>query len=114
MTDTDIKPRLIAWAHAYAGEQFIRLGHVNGARIVQCAPDANGDRPEDEIERIVQRMEQSGRWRESRVLRCEYFCVSLSETERLQRLRGIGLAMSRASYYAYLSSARAFLAGALT
>jgi hypothetical protein len=114
MTDADIKSRLCAWAAAYAGEQYARLGHVNGARILGAVHDASGNERDDEIECIVRRMEQSGRWRESRVLRCEYFCVALTESERLQRLRGIGLPMSRTSYYAYLASARAFLAGALS
>ncbi|MEA9739314.1 hypothetical protein VDF74_10035 [Xanthomonas campestris pv. raphani] len=64
------------------------------------------------LEYIVQVMEQSGRWKEARVLRTEYCMASLSEADRLAHLARLGLKISRASCNLYLASAHAFVAGA--
>jgi hypothetical protein len=107
--------RLQAWAAAFGGEQFRRFGYVESERL-KGPPDAAEpmDSPEGEIERIVRAMEQGGRWRESRVLRCEYFCAGLPERERMMKLRRLDVSVSRASYYTYLSSAFAYVEGALS
>lgn len=115
MDENALKDRLRDWATAYGGEQFQRLGYSSGERIaapVQASPSA-APSPADEIERVVQCMEQSGRWRESRVLRAEFFLAGLPEPERLHRLGRIGITIGRSAYYAYLASAKAFVGGAL-
>jgi hypothetical protein len=119
MNDIELKQRLCEWAEALGGDQFRRLGYAGAYAL----PTNGGTTPPDldpvsnsgadEIEHIVRRMEQSGRWRESRVLRAEYFMAGLCEGERLQRLSRIGLTMSRTAYYTYLGSARAFVLGAI-
>lgn len=119
MNDIELKQRLCDWAHALGGDQFKRLGYAGAYAL----PTNGGTAPPDpaqvsdagaeEIEHIVRRMEQSGRWRESRVLRAEYFMAGLCEAERLHRLSRIGLTMSRTAYYVYLGSARAFVLGAI-
>ncbi len=73
-----------------------------------------GDREPLEIEFLIQRMEQGGRWRESRVLCAEYLLPSIPEAERLARLDRDGLGISRAAYYIYLKAALAYLSGALS
>lgn len=105
--------RCSQWAHAYGGDQYRRLGYSSLDRIGQ--PPANDDAasPADQLERIVQTMEQSGRWKEARVLRAEYFLAAKPEAVRLAGLRRLGLSISRASYYIYLDAAHAFVAGAL-
>jgi hypothetical protein len=118
MNDRALKQRFADWAAAYAGAQFQRLGYASTERLAPSAKvdgeyQDGGTGPADEIEAIVRCMEQAGRWREARVLRAEYFMAALPEVERLQRLRRIGLTMSRAGYYVYLGAARAFVLGAL-
>ncbi|MCS3744775.1 hypothetical protein FHY18_000305 [Xanthomonas arboricola] len=66
------------------------------------------------LESIMQLMEQSGHWRKARVLRTKDCMANLSEADRLVRLARLGLKISRASYYLYLASAHAFVAGALS
>ena len=39
--------------------------------------------------------------------------ASLSESDRLARMARLGIKISRATYYSYLSSAHAYVAGAL-
>ena len=114
MPETDLKQRLTQWAEAYGGEQYRRLGYGSLDHI--GTPPANDDAlvPAQQLERIVQAMEQSGRWKEARVLRAEYFMAALPEPLRLSKLRRLGLALSRASYYIYLDAARAYVSGALS
>lgn len=114
MDDSELKRRLSEWADTYAGDQFRRLGYSSPERIASAAPERSTRSAADEIEAIVQAMEQSGRWKEARVLRAECFLAALSEVERIQRLTRLGLPMSRTSYYVFLASARSFVAGALT
>lgn len=115
MNDQELKQRLAQWATAFGGTQFLRLGYAEPGALPEhggpTAPDASPEA--EEIERIVRTMEQSGRWRESRVLRAEYFMAGLPEPDKLQRLARIGLTMSRAAYYTYLNSANAFVSGAI-
>lgn len=112
MNDATLTRHLQRWAAHYAGAQFQRLGYSSTERLA-TQPIVSADPRADEIERIVQAMEQAGRWKEARVLRAECFLAGLAETERLQRLNRIGLAMGRSAYYAYLGAARAFVLGAL-
>lgn len=98
--------RLAAWAQAYG-----QASHALLKEGLPAPPALEGDVAL--IERVVQGMEQAGRWKEARVLRCEYVLADQEECLRLARLRRIGLPMSRASYYVYLDAARAFVAGAL-
>ena len=120
--ETALKQRFAQWALTYGGEQYRRLGYSSLDRIGEAA--ANDDAASaatinpataeaHEIERIVQAMEKSGRWKEARVLRAEYFMASLPEPMRIGCLRRKGLVVSRTSYYTYLDAARAFVAGAL-
>jgi hypothetical protein len=114
MADLDLKLRFTQWAESYGGEQYRRMGYASLDRIGE--PPANDDVPEGAhaLERIVQAMEQSGRWKEARVLRAEYFMATLPETVRLAKLRRLGVPVSRTSYYVYLDAARAFVSGALS
>ncbi|KAB7767611.1 hypothetical protein [Xanthomonas maliensis] len=112
--DTPLNQQLRSWAIAVAGDQVLRTTATGTERvdvfsdIAQLAADAM------RVESIVQCMEQTGRWKEARVLRTEYCMASLSEADRLARMARLGLKISRASYYAYLASAHAFVAGALS
>jgi hypothetical protein len=110
----DLKKRFAQWALVYGGEQYRRLGFANLDRIGGPAANDDADTGARELENIVQTMEKSGRWKEARVLRAEYFMATSSEAIRLAKLRRLGLIVSRASYYIYLKSARDFVAGALT
>lgn len=112
--DNEIQQRFTEWANAYGGEQLQREGYSSLDRIGD--PSANDEEysPARKMELIVRSMEQSGRWKEARVLRAEYFMASLPEAVRLLRLRRLGLSISRASYYIYLDAARAYVSGALS
>lgn len=114
--EVQLKHRLVAWARAYAGAQFRRLGHASTEALAagRTLDLAGLDAEADEIERIVRAMEDCGRWREARVLRAEYYLAGVPEAERLQRLARIGLRINRTTYYACLGSAKAFLLGALS
>lgn len=117
MNDIELKRALGEWAKAYGGMQFRRLGYAgNGAlkavdeEIAEVEPGSVAE----QIEHIVRLMEECGRWRESRVLRAEYFMAGLAECERLERLKRIGMQMSRPTYYRYLDAAKAFVLGSLS
>lgn len=106
--------RLTTWAHAYGGDQYQRLGYASTERIT-LHPDAPQACDEARhIETLLRCMEQGGRWREARVLRCEYLLRAKPECERLAALSRIGLRVSRASYYIYLRHALAYLDGAFS
>lgn len=98
----DIKLRLQRWASAYPDD------------TADGAPLASGDLEADRVEAVVRRMKRLGRWKEARVLRVEAGHGARPEQERLRRLSRLGLAISRASYYAYLNSAIAFVEGAFS
>ena len=114
MDDSELHSRLAEWAEAYAGDQFRRLGYSSTERLAETAAAPAQRSRAGEIEAIVHAMEQSGRWKEVRVLRAEYFLTALNAGERIQRLASIGLPISRASYHIFLSAARAFVCGALS
>ncbi len=111
--DTSLQQRLEDWAKTFGGEQLQRAGYSSMERI--GSPCANDDSYglAGQLERIVQAMEQSGRWNEARVLRAEYFMAALPEDVRLARLKRTGLSISRTTYYTYLGAALAFVAGAM-
>jgi hypothetical protein len=113
MTPHELNHRLQQWAAAYGGEQYARLGYASAARLDAAEADAP-PAAAAQIEIAVQTMEQTGRWKEARVLRAEYFLAAQPEALRLTRLKRLGLSMSRTSYYVYLDAARAFIAGALS
>lgn len=109
----ELHTRLISWAEAYGGDQYRRLGYASTERIT-LHPDAPGASDDArEVEMILRRMEQRGRWREARVLRCEYLLRAKPEGERFAALGRIGLRISKTCYYAHLRSALAFLDGAM-
>lgn len=112
--DTTLNEQLRDWASAVAGNQVQRTTATGTERIDVAAGAALFAANAMRLESIVQRMEQSGRWKEARVLRTEYCMAGLSEADRLARLARLGLRISRASYYSYLASAHAFVAGALS
>lgn len=105
--------RLTTWAHAYGGDQYQRLGYASTERIT-LHPDSPQACPEARhIEALLRCMEQGGRWREARVLRCEYLLRAKPECERLSALSRIGLRLGRSAYYAHLNAGMAYLDGAL-
>ena len=106
--------QLCQWARAIAGDQVGRSTPNGTERIDQVHEGVNLAVEVMRVESVVQRMEATGRWKEARVLRTEYFMAALPEADRLARLARMGLKISRASYYAYLASARAFAEGALS
>ena len=110
----DLATRLHAWANAYSGSGPRRSGYSLQDGIAAALAMAGQIEPDAErIELVVQRMEQTGRWKEARVIRAEYFMAALPEPVRLAKLRRIGLSMSRTSYYVYLAAAHAFVDGAI-
>lgn len=109
--EIQLKHRLTAWAKAYAGAQFRRLGHAS-TEALKAGPalDLAGlDAEADEIEMFVREMEACGCWREARVLRAEYYFAGVTEAERIHRLARNGLRISRPSYYVALKAAKVFL-----
>jgi hypothetical protein len=105
--------QLVEWAGHYGGDQFRRLGYSSVERIT-LHPDVPGaSRAAQEVEHQLRRMEQIGRWREARVLRCEYLLAAKPEGERLAALGRIGLRLGRSAYYRSLHAALAFMDGAL-
>lgn len=113
MAQSHIDASLREWAHALAGDQVLRSQRTGTERIDQPADAVHLAADIMRIESIVQRMAQAGRWKEAKVLRTEYFMAGLPEAEKLACLARKGTSISRASYYAYLASAKAFVEGAL-
>jgi hypothetical protein len=97
----DIAARLRLWANAHGPQ----AAHV-------ILDDESERAAADQVERLVQAMEQGGRWKEARVLRAEYYLPDEPESVRLTRLRRMGLPLSRTAYYVYLDAAEAFVVGA--
>lgn len=114
MPITDIENQLRTWAAALAGLQVQRTSRTGTERINQTIEAVNIAADVMRIESIVQRMEAAGRWKEGRVLRTEYYMAGLPESGRLAAIARMGTPISRASYYAYLTSARAYVEGALS
>lgn len=111
--DSSLNQQLRDWAAAVVGDQVMRTT-ANGTERLDFADDlALLAVQVMRVESIVQCMESTGRWKEARVLRAEYCMGKLSESDRLSRMSRLGLKISRASYYSYLASAHAFVAGAL-
>lgn len=108
-----VDARLRTWAAALVGDQVQRSARTGGERIDALPDQLQAALEVMEVESLVQRMERSGRWKEGRVLRTEYMLAGLAERDRLAYLSRTGIAMSRASYYAYLTSAKAYVEGAL-
>lgn len=113
MPRTPLDAMLGTWAQALAGEQILRSQRTGTERIDQAADIARLAADVMRVESIVQRMAQTGRWKEARVLRTEFYMANLPETDKLACLARMGTSISRASYYAYLASAKAFVEGAL-
>ncbi|CBA14752.1 hypothetical protein [Xanthomonas albilineans] len=99
-----LEQHLQAWVNAYGGEQFTKLGYASDDRLAG-ASNASGDAVADRVEKIVQRLENIGRWKEARVLRIETFMPALPESERLARLKRDGINIGRTAYYVYLNAA---------
>lgn len=115
-TSAEMRRRFNVWASAYGGEQLARNGYAIIEKVT-CAletPAANDDGEASEIESIVQAMEETGRWKEARVLRIHFFMALLPESEKISMLKRRGLPLSRASYYIFLDAARAYVEGALS
>lgn len=112
--ENSLSKQLRDWATAVAGDQVVRSTATGTERLEFLGDMALLAAQAMRVESIVQYMERTGRWKEARVLRAEYCMGKLSEADRLARMSRLGLKISRASYYAYLASAHAFVAGALT
>ena len=105
--------RLIEWAEAYGGDQYRRLGYASTERITLHPEPPGASACAREIEAVLRAMEERGRWREARALRCDYLLRARPEGDRLAALDRIGLRMGRSAYYASLQAALAFVDGAL-
>ncbi len=110
----DLHLRMLEWADHYGGSQYQRLGYASTERITLHPEPPQPAAPAQEIETILRVMESRGRWREARVLRCEYLMRTLPEAARLAALERIGLRMGRSAYYCSLQAATAYLDGALS
>lgn len=123
---TALESRLRNWAEEYGGSKYANVGWP-GRNMIQTlvehqgfVPDARGFIPvpirslADDVEAVVREMEQGDYHRQAKALRCDYFQPSMAIDVRLQRMRAIGLPMSRAGYYDLLAQAKAFVAGALS
>lgn len=121
----ELEARLVAWAKEYGEGRGPGIGW-SGQNLLQTLVDHRGFVPNsrgyvpvpihtgaDEVETIVRGMEATGWYRCAQALRCDYNRPNISIEQRLQMMRRIGLAMSRAGYYDYLAQAKAFVAGAL-
>lgn len=120
-----LEERLKGWASEYGGGRYENIGWP-GRNFLKTliehegfVPSARGYVPipirtaADEVEQVVCQMEASGWTRQGRVLRCDYFLPNAAMEVRLHNLRGIGIPLSRASYFDHLAQAKAYVAGAL-
>lgn len=107
-THPNLAERLARWAeHHCAARGRLALDILD----ILAAPAANdGEAVGDlDVDRVVQRMLDAGRWKEARVLLVEYAMPDASEAMRLHRLQRLGMPISRAAYYTYLDAAHACL-----
>ena len=121
----ELDNRLKGWAQEYGGGKYENVGW-SGRNLLQTLVDHKGFVPSargyipvpirsaaDEVENVVNHMD-SGEWRMCAcVVRCDYFAPHLAMDERLNRLRRIGVNVSRTRYYEMLAQAKAYIAGAL-
>lgn len=106
-THPDIARRLARWAEqrcAIRGRLALDILDILAAPAANDAPIAEPD-----VDRVVQRMLDAGRWKEARVLLVEYAMLDASEAMRLHRLARLGMSISRSAYYTYLDAAHACL-----
>lgn len=107
-THPDIARRLAQWAeHRCAIRGRLALDILD----ILAAPAANDAdaAPDPDVDRVVQRMLDAGRWKEARVLLVEYAMRDATEAMRLHRLSRLGMPISRSAYYTYLDAAHACL-----
>lgn len=124
ISEKDLKVRLVEWADEYRHDDggpgwsnknlldtlIKHKGFVpNAGGYVPIATHTAGD----EVEAAVMAMEKRGMFKPGRVVRCEYFMAHSPVDLKLEKLRALGLPMSKAGFYQYLGLAHAFLAGAL-
>lgn len=81
--------------------------------IQTAAANDDGCYRDPDLQRVLSRMASSGRWKEARVILVEFSMRECSESLKLHRLSRMGIAVSRASYYTYLSTGLAYIEGAL-
>lgn len=120
----ELEGRLTDWAREYAGGRYEHNGWP-GRSFLATLVKYRGRAPQglsvhivplgtkaDEVEAAVVALERAKEgFRPGRVLRCEYWLPHAPEEMKLQVLRSIGLPMSRAGFYQYLSRARFHVAG---
>ena len=121
---SELDERLDDWAREYAGGRYEHNGWP-GRSWLSNAIKYRGRTPEglskaitpigtpaDEVESAVVALERAVEgFKPGRVLRCEYWMPKAPEEMKIQALRAIGLPMSRAGYYIYLSRGRFHVAG---
>lgn len=121
---SELEARLIGWASEYRGGRYDYVGWPSKSWLanailyrgrtptgVSAQVVAIGT-PADEVEAAVSFLERAvDGFKPGRVLRAEYYMVDAPEEHKLSALRAIGLPMSRAGYYQYLSRARFHVAG---
>lgn len=123
---TELESRLRNWAEEYGGSKYANVGWP-GRNMIQTlvehkgfVPDSRGFVPvpirslADEVETVVREMEQGDYMRQAKVLRCDYFQPGMAIDVRLQRMRQLGMSISRAGYYDLLSQGKALIVGALS
>ena len=123
--DKALEELLIHWGREYGGKDYARLGWP-GKSTLQTVADHHGFAPgspgfipvpvrtkADEVESAVREMEACGYFKAGRVLRCDYFSPNLAMSQRLDALRKIGVPISKAGYYTYLATAKAYVHAAL-
>lgn len=121
---TELDARLEDWAFEYAGGRYEHNGWPgrswlsNAMKYLGRTPQGLSKAivtigtPADEVEAAVVALEKAKEgFKPGRVLRCEYWMPDIPEEMKMQALRAIGLPMSRAGYYIYLSRGRFHVAG---
>lgn len=120
----ELEARLQGWAAEYSGGRYDYIGWPSKSWLANAilyrgrtpagvsAQIVALGTPADEVEAAVSFLERAADgFRPGRVLRAEYYMSDAPEEHKLHALRAIGLPMSRAGYYQYLSRARFHVAG---
>jgi hypothetical protein len=113
MLRAELHRRLTEWADAYGGGKYESLGYPKRntlATVIEMGgyvPNASGRiqsterTPADRVQAVVQAMPYAL----AQVLRCDYFMPNLAMPSRLDRLRAVGIRVSKNTYYPMLSEA---------
>ena len=117
MLRAELRRRLTEWADAYGGGRYENLGYPKRNTLYAVVemggyvPNPSGRihsserTPADKIQALVEKMPYAL----AQVLRCDYFQPHLAMPDRLNRLRAVGVRVSKNTYYPTLADAEEWI-----